>query len=226
MSENADPLGVHGGAGAGAGAGGQEWISKAREGSKEALDRLLFICRDYLLLVANREVGEGLRAKVSPSDLVQETLLLGFEKFKDFRGETSEEFFGWLRAILVNQCRDAQRRHWDAQKRNVANEIPLDGKNADSRGPWNLADSAPSPSQRAQGNERAAILEEALATLPVDYQQVLRLRAWEGRQFDDVGAIMGRSSESARKLWARAIESLGEILRTTHAELDSAGQSR
>jgi len=38
------------------------WLGQARTGSREALGQALEACRDYLLRVANDELGSGLEA--------------------------------------------------------------------------------------------------------------------------------------------------------------------
>ena len=38
----------------------QEWLRAARQGSREAMGKLLEACRAYLLLVANRELATDL----------------------------------------------------------------------------------------------------------------------------------------------------------------------
>lgn len=50
-------------------------LAQARAGNQEQLGRLLEILRPYLLATAARNLSNQLRAKVSPSDLVQETLI-------------------------------------------------------------------------------------------------------------------------------------------------------
>src|SRR5438445_4152014 len=53
------------------------WLSAARDGSRDALGRVLEACRRYLLFVARHELNEDLQAKGGASDLVQETFLEG-----------------------------------------------------------------------------------------------------------------------------------------------------
>jgi RNA polymerase sigma-70 factor (ECF subfamily) len=52
----------------------------------------------------------------------------------------------------------------------------------------------------------------AICELPPDYQHVLRLRQLEDCSFNDIGKKLGKTPEAARKIWARAIERLKEIL--------------
>src|SRR4051794_33330072 len=49
-------------------------IEEARRGSREALGAVIEAFRSHLVRVAQRELGRDLRAKASPSDVVQETL--------------------------------------------------------------------------------------------------------------------------------------------------------
>ena len=49
--------------------------------------------------------------------------------------------------------------------------------------------------------------------LPEDYRRVIELRYREGLSFEEIGAILERTPNSARKLWARAIERLKSDLR-------------
>jgi RNA polymerase sigma factor (sigma-70 family) len=60
--------------------------------------------------------------------------------------------------------------------------------------------------------ERHSALDKAMARLPEEYRRLVVLRNWERRSFAEIGALVGRSAEAARKLWACAIEDLQEFL--------------
>ena len=51
--------------------------------------------------------------------------------------------------------------------------------------------------------------------LPEDYRRVIQLRYREGLSFEQIGEVLERTPNSARKLWARAIERLKSDLRAT-----------
>src|SRR5687768_7795013 len=101
-------------------------IGDARGGSGEALGGLLEECRQYLMLVANRRLDPVLRAKVGPSDLVQETLHDAHRDFDKFHGLTWPELLAWLRRILLNNVTDVARRYQTADKRQISREVPFD----------------------------------------------------------------------------------------------------
>ena len=75
------------------------------------------------------------------------------------------------------------------------------------------------PSQQAAAREQEEALEDALTRLPEDYRRVLALRYDQGRSFAEVGAALGRSEESAKKLWLRAVRRLRREVRCEHEEV-------
>jgi len=86
---------------------------------------LLEQCRPYLLAIAQAELPIGLQGKVGASDLVQDTLTRGVERWSTFRGSRPEEFARWLRTILLNQMANV-RAAYAADMRAVDREQPVD----------------------------------------------------------------------------------------------------
>jgi RNA polymerase sigma factor (sigma-70 family) len=66
--------------------------------------------------------------------------------------------------------------------------------------------------QRAARREQAVLLADALERLPADYREVIILRYLEGLAPPEVAWRMGRSVESVRKLWTRALVQLRRAL--------------
>jgi RNA polymerase sigma-70 factor (ECF subfamily) len=188
-----------------------ERIRSARAGSAEALGQLLEECRPYLLLIANEELPDGLRGKAGASDLVQETFLQAQDNFHHFRDDGEAELLAWLRRILLNRVAYLKRRYLGTDKRQLSREVPL----AEDGLP-DVAAADPSPSSRMAARERDDALCQALERLPADYREVLRLRQ-EDLPFEEVGRRLGRSAEAARKLWARALVQLSDLVGSEHA---------
>src|SRR5437870_12386577 len=86
-------------------------LIQARAGDAAALGRLLELYRNYLRLQARALIGAGLRVRLDPSDLVQETLLEAHRDFVGFTGQTEGEVVAWLRRILVHNLADQIKRH-------------------------------------------------------------------------------------------------------------------
>jgi RNA polymerase sigma-70 factor (ECF subfamily) len=69
-----------------------------------------------------------------------------------------------------------------------------------------------SPSHQAARREQAVLLADALGRLPEDYREVLILRHLEGLSFPHVARRMGRSLDSVKNLWTRALAQLRHTL--------------
>ena len=193
----------------------QRWLQPARAGSSEALGRVLESCRQYLLLIANQELDPDLRAKLGPSDLVQESLLKAQRNFGQFHGTTEADILAWMRRILLNHLANVREHYRTTHKRAIDREVPLSGVQGRS-GQDHPAAEEPSPSKQAAAQERTEELERAMAQLPEHYREALRLRHQENCTFAEMGRRTGRSAESARKVWARAVEQLKQIMDPAH----------
>jgi RNA polymerase sigma-70 factor (ECF subfamily) len=194
-------------------AGPEELIRRARGGDLAAVDRLLGLYRHYLSLVARSLIGPSLRARLAPSDLVQETLLEAHRDIARFEGVEESDLLAWLRQILVRNLTDQVRRH-QAMGRDLRREQSLDDLLERSDRPLQsaLASPAISPSEHASRREQEVLLADALARLPDQYREVILLRNMDRLPFEEVAARMGRSSGAVRMLWVRALERLNREL--------------
>jgi RNA polymerase sigma-70 factor (ECF subfamily) len=192
----------------------QAWIAEAKSGSSAALGRLIEGCRNYLLAIAKQELSEGLRAKMGPSDLVQETSLEAFRDFSSFQGEQLEELLGWMRRILLNNASHASRRFEQTGKRNVAREL---NNGLSSSTTSALPAHGDSPSARLMAIEQREVVDRCLSHLTQDMRSAIILRNREHLSFSEIGLQLGRSAEAARKLWARAVLRLQEELSNAYS---------
>jgi RNA polymerase sigma-70 factor (ECF subfamily) len=189
-----------------------QWLPAARAGSREALGKLLEATRRYLLTIAQQELDPDLRAKNSPSDVVQETFVEVQRAFGQFQGDTEAELLAWLRQLLLHRVGKLRRRYRDTQKRRLAREVALGGDDSSDGPAGGLAANALSPSGQAVEHEQDQALQAALGRLPEDYRRVITLRYEEQLPFEEIGRLLQRSPDAARKLWARAVERLQEEL--------------
>jgi len=182
-------------------------LATAKVGSEVARGDLFEHYRNYLELLARVELGRRLNSKVDPSDIVQETFLEAHCGFSSFRGESEGEFTAWLRTILGHRVAHLVRRYLRNQGRDVRREQPLDlSLDESSRAVERALDGMQStPSKGASQREQGVLLANALSRLPADYREVVVLHHFEGLSLTDVGERMGRSLDSAQKLWVRAL---------------------
>jgi RNA polymerase sigma-70 factor (ECF subfamily) len=189
-------------------------LDQARAGDVQALGQLLESYRAYLTLLAQVQIGRRLQGKVDAADVVQDAFLGASRDFGQFRGTTEKEFLGWLRQILAYVLANLVRYYQGAQRRDVRLErqltLELDqSSHALDRG---LVADQSSPSQQAVRHEQAVLLAEALARLPELWRELLVLRHLEGLTFPEVAQRLGRTVDSVKKQWPRALASLRRVM--------------
>ena len=194
-------------------------ICEIRNGGTDQLGPLLDSYRNYLLLLAATQIDEKLRVRVSPSDLVQETMLGACREFAQFRGCEERELLAWLRQILINRLHAVVQQHVFAAKRDVRRELSFDEigagppKSAANVGADAcLVDRGPSPVTSAIRRENAMALADRLARMPPSYREVIVLRNLQGLSSEEVGTRLSRTNAAVRMLWLRAIKQLREQL--------------
>src|SRR6478752_2788368 len=195
----------------------EELFMSARGGSGSCLGQLLALYTNYLKLLVAAQLDTRLRARVSPSDIVQESFFEAHRDFGDFRGNSIGEFVTWLRRIVVNNILRVVEQHVLAEKRDVRREVSLEeiGRRLEKstvRLETFLAEQAESPSGCAVRREDEILLADTLATMPADYRDVIVLRHIEGLPFEEVAQRMDRSAGAVRMLWLRALKRMRDAL--------------
>jgi len=192
----------------------EQLLHRAQAGDAGALGRLLESYRAYLLLLARVQIGRRLQGKVDASDVVQEAFLGACRDFAKFRGTTEQAFLGWLRQILASLLANLVRHYQGTQRRDLRLERQL-GLELDQssqvldRG---LVSPLSSPSQQAIRREQSVLLAEALGRLPPEWRELLILRHLEGVSFPEIAQRLGRTVDSLKKQWPRALACLRRIL--------------
>ncbi|HVA47071.1 MAG TPA: sigma-70 family RNA polymerase sigma factor [Pirellulales bacterium] len=188
----------------------EELLRLSRGGDSAALGQLLELYRGYLSLLARLQIGRRLQGKVDAADLVQDTFLEAHRHFGQFRGSVEAELVSWLRQILAGLLANLVRRYCGTQRRDVRLERELAGELDRSSRALDQGLAAPhsTPSQRAARREQAVLLADALERLPDDYREVIILRHLEGLTFAEIAGRMGRSVDSVKNVWARALAQL------------------
>jgi RNA polymerase sigma-70 factor (ECF subfamily) len=95
-------------------------LERARRREVEPLGGLLQLYRNYLTILATTQLDPRLRRRMSPSDLVQETMLAACRDFDQFRGVSERELLAWLRQILIHCLHRAYETHLEARCRDVS----------------------------------------------------------------------------------------------------------
>lgn len=187
-------------------------LQQSRDGMTALLGQLLEAYRPYLLQIANSELDSDLKGKADGSDLVQQTFMEANKDIASFRGQSEAELIAWLRRILLNNLANFRRQYRSGGKRDVGREVPTNTGNSSVVGVGELRTQDASPSSLTAAREQTERLGQAMARLSDDHRQAIEMRHQQNQSFAQIGSAMGRSSEAARKLWARAIEALHKEL--------------
>jgi RNA polymerase sigma-70 factor (ECF subfamily) len=168
-------------------------------------------CRQYLRLVAAKELAPELEPKVGVSDMVQEAFLEAIRDAGQFDGDGCDPagLRAWLRTILINNIRNTARRYRRARKRDIGLEVPLHDESGRVR---DLEAELDSPSSILIHQEIEGLLEGAIRRLPDPERQIVQWRYRQNETFEAIGRRLGMSHVSARAHWLRALERLRKDL--------------
>lgn len=165
--------------------------------------------RAYLRLLAQLQFPTILRAKLDPSDLVQQTLLQAHQALDQFRGKLVVEQTAWLRRIFANTLANAIRDHHRAG-RNIELEQSIHQSSARLEA-WLASEQTP-PVEIASRNEQFLQLADRLAELPEVQREVLLLRYCEGWSVGAIAEHLGRTRPSVASLLRRGLAELRDLL--------------
>jgi len=179
-------------------------IDPADPGCRESLGKILEFHRPYLSTIARKELPNDLCAKVSDSDLVQETFLKAQRDFEGFDGQSALELKAWLRQILLNSVAHAARHYRGTKKRTISRERSLDDGGSGKSFASQVPEVEPTPCTIVLRKEELSALAHVLAQLPERERQSLLWRHEEGCTFEEIGLRLGCSAVAARKTWQRA----------------------
>ncbi|MGE3108015.1 MAG: RNA polymerase sigma factor [Phycisphaerales bacterium] len=194
----------------------EQLLARARAGDQESLIRLLeHLTPDLRRRIALKMSGPW-RSVIDEDDVLQVTFMEACTRLDRFTGGGASGFLAWLTKLADNNRIDAVRALEGAKR-------PAPSKRVGAAPSPNTDDStfaliemlgvtSATPSRQAAKGEMARFLDLALATLPAEYERVIRLYDLEGKDIADVAHALGRSEGAVYMLRARAHERLKESL--------------
>ena len=117
-------------------------------------------------------MDSNLQQKIGTSDIVQNSLIKLVERFEQFQGDSSIEFRGWLKRIVVNEI-NSKRRAFATKMRDAGREVGIEPQLTGQFGSQ-LPDEQPTPSSQAMAKERIDRFHTALGKLSKDHAEVIR----------------------------------------------------
>ncbi len=198
----------------------EQLLKRAVEGDRAAVTELLSGYRDRLRKMVTSRLDNRLVARVDPSDVVQETLIVAAGNLPGYAAEQPMPFYPWLRRLALQRLIDLQRRHLHAERRSVLREERLAAVNDSTvheLARYLLAQ-VPGPHSEAVAAEREASLRRALDSLEETQREVLLLHYVEDLSLAEAAEVLQITADAARMRHFRALKQLRELFEKEPAE--------
>ena len=189
----------------------QRLLEEARSGDPQAFNRLFGRHRSSLREVIEIRLDPRLRARVDPSDVVQETQMEAFRRLADYLERRPMPFRLWLRKTAQERLHMLHRQHVKAARRATGREVPLPDRSSLVLAERLLA-SASASAEHLGREELARRLRQALDQLGEMDREVLLMRNFENLSYQEISHLLDIDAPAARKRHGRALIRLHKIL--------------
>lgn len=186
-------------------------LQKAKTGDQSAFATLFARHQAFLHRFVELRLDPKLRARVDPSDVIQETHLEAFNRLEDFLARKPMPFRLWLRQTAHDRMLKLRRQHLAASRRAVDREMRLPDRSSIMLAEQFFANDS-TPSKRAVRKEDAERIQKALASLAEPDREILLMRNLEGLSHAEIGRIQEIDEAAARKRYGRALLRLRKVL--------------
>ena len=160
-------------------------------------------------------LDDRLKARMDPSDVVQDVLLEAANRLPQYVEERPIAFYPWLRRLAWEQIVQLYRMHVEAQRRSVTRERRLDLPLPDNSAMM-LADalalSQSSPSQKLERKQMKAKIRIAMGQLKPHDRELLVLRYLEQLSLREIADVLDSSEVAIKSRHVRALKRLGTML--------------
>jgi RNA polymerase sigma-70 factor (ECF subfamily) len=195
-------------------------LERVAQGDNTARGPLLERHRSRLRQMIALRLDRRLRARIDPSDVLQDALAEAAGKLSDFARRRPLPFYPWLRRLAWERLVQVHRRHVGAGKRSVRREehsLLLPNESALELAD-RLAARGSSPSAGLRHAEMRDRLLGALARLGERDREVLVLRYLERLSTEELAAVLGLTPAGVKTRQLRALQRLRDLLGDDLAE--------
>ena len=164
--------------------------------------------RTYLTIIAAELLRPEIRSKVSPSDLVQDSMIVAYLKFDTYRGKSVSELRNWLEGILRRKYCVVMKKYYRSEKSSIDREKSIETLK-DASENWDLP---------ARGEETAASVAEyaeirelvyaEIDRLSADERTVIELKLRHQLTIEEIARRLDISTDCAHKRYQRTIKKL------------------
>ncbi|MGE5670923.1 MAG: RNA polymerase sigma factor [Fibrobacterota bacterium] len=173
-------------------------IALIREGDRIAFDRLIVKYQRKIITLCTRMLGN----ETDGEDAAQDTFVKVYNNLASFGGRS--KFSTWLYTIALNTCKNSGASWWSMMWKK---SVKLDRTVVDDDGnesPRDLKDTKLMPSKDLERKRKMALLENAIAKLPKIHRELIILRDYEEKRYDEIAVIAGVSEGTVKSRLARA----------------------
>lgn len=182
-------------------------IESMQAGDGTALKELIRRYQETLFRFAFHYLTDETTAR----DVVQETFVRVYFKSGNYKPKATVKT--WIYTIALNLCRDQGRR---LAKRST--DISLNAPRPGDQPLLEIADSAPSPVDRAGQGDRFAALRDSIDQLPHKLKAALILFSLQGHSQKEAAELLGTTPKTVELRVAHAKQKLHDILASKLAE--------
>ncbi len=179
----------------------QQLVQRAQRGDLRAFDLLVLKYQGRIGALVSRYIADAGEVE----DVTQEAFIKAYRALSKFRGDSA--FYTWLYRIAAN----AAKNHLVAKGRRPGADATIEDAEVFDDG--GLVSETSSPEAMAMGDELAAVVEQALQSLPEELRAALTLRELEGLSYDDIADVLGCPVGTVRSRIFRAREAIDEQVR-------------
>ena len=181
------------------------------------LEKAFVTFRGRLERLAARSLNPVLSRRVSPEDVVQETMVAISRDSGPFMSNPDLPVYFRLRAALLQTIARIERRNLAAEKRDAYREVEPaaptgDDASSPAFGMDAFPDTATSPLSRITRQDRHEILRQGMMRLDDSDRAILELRHEEGLGNGECAALLGISEKAASLRYVRALKRLKDVL--------------
>ena len=199
-------------------------IKRAVDGDRAALGQLLYGSADDLTAFISRRLPDSVNAEISVEDIVQETFRDAFRGIGRFQSREDASFMSWLRTIAASRIQDALRAMGRKKRGGGRRRISHCQQDANESVMYlfdQLGVDDLTPSRRFSQQEALQCMRVALAELPDQYAEAIRLQFFEGKSHAEIAEAMGRSVSAVQGLIKRGKQALRDSLGNASVYLSS-----
>src|SRR5262245_41527935 len=174
----------------------QRLLDEIARGNRQALEQLLERHRPRLHAFIETRLDAKLRARVDPSDVVQDAQMEVVRRMDDFLRRRPMPFHLWARKTAYEQLLNLRRAHRTGARRSVDREVGLPDRSSLLLARPFLA-AGPSPSQRLAAREFADRVAQAVAELAEADREILLMRHGEELPYEEIACLLEIESAAA-----------------------------